>query len=253
MYRDKYRPKKPAVYNLARLTENPTRLKSNEAHVGIAEANSVEQFEENRENESESSAEEFSLTDEELEDTENSLNVSNENRGQSTAEDFNLTVDENIEHESTVFVEIQGEKHNDDIGSGTAQNAINENTNTLVHEFEIPCENRNDIDEKDPLKTVELDETEAAGFDQLFDDTSHENTSEVQQLTLGEETVICSPGGTKRATKIIDDDCEFTFELGIGEMFKPVNMGYQVKLNDALSANIPFKENVSAFFNFFKI
>lgn len=89
---------------------------------------------------------------------------------------------------------------------------------------------------KDPLADVRLDTREAAVFGSIFDGN--------EQSRL-EESVIHSPDGTAKIKRVIDDDCEMTFEMD-REVFKPVELGYQVKLNDLLSLNIPFKENVSS-------
>lgn len=39
-----------------------------------------------------------------------------------------------------------------------------------------------------------------------------------------------------------DDDLQMTYEIGIS--IKPVELGVQVKLNDQITGNMPFRENV---------
>lgn len=39
-----------------------------------------------------------------------------------------------------------------------------------------------------------------------------------------------------------DDDLQITYEIGI--LIKPVDLGVQVKLNDQVSGNMPYRENV---------
>lgn len=48
--------------------------------------------------------------------------------------------------------------------------------------------------------------------------------------------------GRKMVKKVFDDELQMTFEPGVP--LKPVHIGYQVKINDSLSGNMPFKENV---------
>lgn len=94
-----------------------------------------------------------------------------------------------------------------------------------------------DTDEKEPLPDVQLNARETDVFNSVFDESEHEQSQ-------CEESLIHSPGGTARMQQMIGDDCEMIFEID-REVFKPLDMGYQVKLNDLLSENIPFQENVS--------
>lgn len=92
-------------------------------------------------------------------------------------------------------------------------------------------------DNKDPLPVVVLDEREENVFDDIFgeDDT----VSSIEKITF-------SPGGTKRATTVFDGDCEMTYSVD-ANAFEPNPTGFQMKSNDILSGNMPFKQNVSIF------
>lgn len=110
---------------------------------------------------------------------------------------------------------------------------VNHNESETEEEFIL---HQSPTETKEPLADVQLDEHEAAVFGSIFDE------NEQSQF---EESVIYSPGGTARVKRIIDDDCELIFE--VDRVIKPMDMGYQVKICDALSENIPFKENVSIY------
>lgn len=96
-------------------------------------------------------------------------------------------------------------------------------------------------DNKDPLATVILEQNEVNAFDMIFDDNTTDDDSHVDSTN---EMIVFSPGGTKRTTKRIDSDCEMTYIVD-GNSFKPYPAGYQIKINDILTENIPFKENAS--------
>lgn len=99
-------------------------------------------------------------------------------------------------------------------------------------------------DNKIPLATVVLDEQEADIFDDILEDNDIDD-SIVSDSPI--EIITFSPGGTKRATKKFGDDCQMTYPVD-QNAFEPKPAGYQMKSNDVLSANMPFKENVGVFF-----
>lgn len=131
--------------------------------------------------------------------------------------------------------------------SGTGDIEPNDNENHANSESEVDVSScRNDI--KDPLAQVNLEAPEIDAFNDIFgdDNEQQEEESEIQiQLEL---KLTTSPNGTKRITKITDE-VEMTYELGSNPI--PMEAGFQVKLNDILSGNVPYKENVSFcyFFN----
>lgn len=152
--------------------------------------------------------------------------------------------------------QVNGSESN--VGDGTNNAGTNdENSNhddgdatgsTFCELFEVDEENIDEsspdaegMDMKNPLHTVRLDEPESVVLDEIFNGCA--NNDDSNGRADGEFTV--SPGGTKKVTQVIDDECELTFILG-KNAFKPMDMGYQVKLNDPFTGNIPFKENVSS-------
>lgn len=131
------------------------------------------------------------------------------------------------EHENTHDEELLNMPNNEE-EQNQIEGVVDEET--VNYDESVPEEDDLDeyqTDDKHPLEDVLLDAREAEVFGTIF----HAN-----------ESVIHSPGGNTRV--VIDDDCELIFETG-REVFKPMEMGYQVKINDALSGNCPFKQNVS--------
>lgn len=134
-------------------------------------------------------------------------------------------------------------------GEGASANAGDLTQNEMIGTFNdaensgvnLPENNQtNLIDTKVPLDAVQVNEIEMSVFNTIFD-----NDSGNYELKDGERIII-SPGGTKKVTKKIDEDCEILFDLAeFQNAFTPQQAGYQVKVNDSLSQNMPFKENVS--------
>lgn len=95
-----------------------------------------------------------------------------------------------------------------------------------------------------------MNESENAVFDNIFNESGGSNKVNENSLQSicdeqpTTEIVVVSPGGTKRVTTSYGDDFEISYEFGTAA-FKPQPTGYQIKLNDILSGNVPFKENVS--------
>lgn len=118
-------------------------------------------------------------------------------------------------------------------------NASSSSPNDCVPNESVP------VDCKLPLARQVLEQNDADAFDDLFCDTPGEE----QIVSSTVEKIIFSPGGTKKATKIVDEDCEMTYPVDTNA-FIPIPAGFQTKINDMLSGNIPFQSNVSNFEHF---
>lgn len=172
--------------------------------------------------------------------------IENQSRVQHTIADDEQTHNENGTEGNASNQETNFNEHNDLTmdDEGLSENGYNEdesdeqqivnNSENGQHEL---FDTDSNTDEKEPLPDVQLNARETDVFNSVFD----ESESEQSQC---EESLIHSPGGTARMQQMIGDGCEMTFEID-REVFKPVDMGYQVKLNDLFSENIPFQENVS--------
>lgn len=96
------------------------------------------------------------------------------------------------------------------------------------------------------LHNVPLNPNDEIAINSLFDEEpSQPDKSIVEaELTLGVgETARKEDGKTLITKVIVMGDLEMTYTYG--EKPKPLQPLYQVKMNDAISENIPFKENVS--------
>lgn len=123
-------------------------------------------------------------------------------------------------------------------------------------EIDVSHVSGHNTDAKDPLEIVTLDEAEAFVYDDIFGEhneignssNSESAESESRNETPPRGVISTNSDGIKMVTETIADDCELTYELTQkDEIFKPEELGYQVKINDILSDNIPFKQNVSFF------
>lgn len=150
---------------------------------------------------------------------------------------FNATLPINetaVSDEST----LSNESHSNDyevLSDTTIQSGqISPNVMPEIDETITP-----EIDIKRPLDNVQLNDQEASVFNHLF------NNSSDNYAIANDEQLHVSPGGSKKVTKTIDDDCELSFDPAeFRKAFTPHQAGYQVKINDPLSGNAPFKENV---------
>lgn len=99
-------------------------------------------------------------------------------------------------------------------------------------------------EEKYIMPNVELDDTDLLGISHVFHD----------EQTNDQQARICTPesndnesmfleNGVMKIKKVVDDDCEMVYTYGT--KITPY-VGFEVKLNDPVSMNIPFKENVSS-------
>lgn len=160
--------------------------------------------------------------------------------------------------------------HNYSLNGSTQNNAagitsliMQDDDQNLTNEIDNEIEN----EEKDPLAIIELSPDENAAFDAIFGNDSisviandsaveTENVSESVNGALNdqpeeqnddeivEEVMI---DGRKMITKsIIEENGEvsqMTYEMGA--VLKAQEIGYQVKLNDPISGNMPYQENVT--------
>lgn len=193
---------------------------------------------------------------------ENEVNVSNDNAEQDSFIETNDGNEVNVHCEHTENEvsdgSIDGNETNDlneDLESTFYESSTNVTTERAdgisisIDEEEISVLTAPD-DVKDPLEAVALNDSELSIFDHIFDENdddeqpnedAEEPTNNAQSSNV---TIATSPGGTRTFTEHIDEDCVLVYESA-GEDFRPQEMGFQVKINDPLSGNIPFKENVS--------
>lgn len=110
----------------------------------------------------------------------------------------------------------------------------NQTADTLETELESNCED----DTKSIMPNVELDELDSIAVSNFLDD---EQLDMAQPELASNETSFFENGMIKIKT-VVSDDCEMVYTYGA--KITPYT-GFDLKVNDPISMNIPFKENVS--------
>lgn len=117
----------------------------------------------------------------------------------------------------------------------------------------------NSSDESNELDTLSIESyNSSVATNDLPADTEEELVTNINKNneigTFPSETINESDNGLELTdelpmtiTENIGDDCEITYNRN-QNVFKPIEVGYAVKINDDLSSNIPFKENVRQMF-----
>lgn len=126
---------------------------------------------------------------------------------------------------------------------------------SFVESSQANSKSNSDDEIKYNMPNIVLDETDSSAVASFFnyehmDDeeqntiatTNNEEKNTDASTTVATNETIFSEDGVLKIKKIIDDDCEMIFEFGAN--IKP-HVGFDVKVNDPVSMNIPFKENVS--------
>lgn len=105
------------------------------------------------------------------------------------------------------------------------------------------------IDAKNALAVVEMNEEDEFAINDLFcdqenaADESNAHANMISELTLAHDEKAEVIDGKVVVTKTLDDSLEMVFVHN--ETPKPLAPLYNVKMNDAISGDLPFKENVS--------
>lgn len=176
----------------------------------------------------------------------------NDNMNSTHVEEANTT-DEPFQGNDSVlsedgFDEIFSANHVEhpiqDYGENLASEELQSNENESASVGDTGSE-----DVKNSLQTVQMDLNDKLAINSLFDNSANDGPSEMDEilpqieLTLGDGETAEKKGDKIVITKIIDDELEMVYTYG--ETPKVLPPLYQVKMNDAISENIPFKENVS--------
>lgn len=172
-------------------------------------------------------------------------------------EDCHASVDDLFQNESQVFNEsniVNMQDRNQNYGSGNEGNIDNElvrsGSSNDKSATQINIERADALDKKDILPTVQMDKIDELALDFLINDDCEIESTSAKQRALDlhvaivledNETAVVKDGKTI-VTKKIDSELEMIFTYG--ETPKALAPLYHVKLNDLISGNIPFKENV---------
>lgn len=171
----------------------------------------------------------------------------------------NVTAENTVEHS---FEPIGDEIAAEDINEQAITNACAqiESENTVEHSFEpvddeIPETDMDQIntgrnvesDVKHTLHTVQMDERDETAINTVIENhadvitETHESDS-IEQIKLAADEKAEMKNGNVMITKTFDDDLQMTYTFGKNlHALQPL---YNIKMNDIISDNIPFKENV---------
>lgn len=103
-------------------------------------------------------------------------------------------------------------------------------------------------DMKYSLPTVQMDSGDEMAINSLFDESSGNESFELNEssgpngLVLGENETAEKKGDTYEITRILGNGLAMIYTYG--EKLNALQPLYQIKVNDIISENIPFKENV---------
>lgn len=145
-----------------------------------------------------------------------------------------------VENAGTVEIVAQEEPLVENVG--TVEIAAQEEPqqhHELENEF-IACDE--ETDPKFSLPAVDVDLEDQLMMTALFDNDSDGATDALKSIQLEMDEKAEVRDGKIIVTKTFDNDLEMVYTYG--EKPKALQPFYRIKLNDAISENIPFKENV---------
>lgn len=136
--------------------------------------------------------------------------------------------------------------------TGNERATLNQDTVHEVSQIEVS------VDVKHALPAVHVDDDDEIMMNALYDVVSHESGNVSNENDSGDQHPSDALAGIQLdqnekaefrdgkiiVTKLVDNDLEMMYTYG--EKPNALQPLYQVKLNDAVSENIPFKENVCA-------
>lgn len=281
-YCDKFRAQHPPHYNHRRQYDRPIPSlnpvspavsdyedndQENSDEDGIDESRSAQDAGENSSQGSEENAKD--------EQTQNNESVFSDdgidgNRSAQDSDEHSNADDEQTQNNQSVFSEdgIDVNRSAHDAGGNLSQrseeNAIveqnrsDENESTIGNGNETSDDQNNaagsnEKDIKYSLRTVRMDLGDETAINSLFNNGSNDESAQLNEnhdlndLVLSNHETAERQGDQIIITKVFDNDLQMIYIYGEKPM--PRQPLYQVKLNDPISENIPFKENVSIIHN----
>lgn len=180
--------------------------------------------------------------------TLNETELSNDTNGQSIDENSLIYQETSIESNVSTSIDAATDNRSDSVQMPIAQD-INVSMNV-----------------KNPFAPHEIDETDADAISDVFnldkigDNTidsasievaqngSTEQLSAVKAMLDANESAVMNENGQIEVKRTVDPDIELSYIWGENPV--PKEPVFEVKINDIISGNIPFKENVSFYLQF---
>lgn len=284
IHRDKFRAQDPAVYNQHRQFARPVpSLNPNEEDVhDVSLEHDHENIElsqnhvddENGQNGDESSENENGLENDGVEQEPSHANLTAENIDvpETNHIEHEQNEEENVNDENDTGSENDGDEQEQRRANLTAENVcmpeIDKSEHEQNEEINVNAENENGFENdgsgqeqvivqseqgKHVLPAVAIDADEENAISCLFSGDGNISNSQSESNTLA--SICLEEGETAQVengkvliTKSIDEDLQMVYTHG--EKPKPLQPLYHVKINDQISGNIPFKENVRKIYVF---
>lgn len=152
--------------------------------------------------------------------------------------------------DTTVDNFYSSEEHNQNVDE---QASVNTNNNSECADGVESSAASNSVDLKHALQTVHMDVRDVTAINTVLESqsttksqenatTESQENDQIKQIELAANEKAEIKNGKVVITKTIDDDVQMTFIHGQSLIARqPL---YNIKMNDAISDNIPFKENV---------
>lgn len=113
---------------------------------------------------------------------------------------------------------------------------------SLMHEDEVTDRSTNEL--KPIMPNVEMEVEEIAAIEAVFDDCDDSTSnSHLAEVNLSPDESMFWDDGVLMVKKKYSTDCEMTYTYG--KKLVPKVPLFEIKINDPISMNTPFKENVS--------
>lgn len=228
-YRDTFRSQKSAVYNAKRLVEQPIPSLEPEEFDAENTLSNVENLPEKSQS---------------VDEIENAIETTVHNESSST---------ESAVHDDTQ-TELNSSQTNEMLCEPSQLD--DDENNHEIEEYnrnETPSTHLDNV--KNSFTPVQVDNDESLAIDGLFNasenigsndaiDANSDVSPSLENVILSaNETASINSKGQVVVTRIVDKDVECVYIYG--ERPVPLAPFYHIKLNDLVSGNIPFKENVS--------
>lgn len=227
-YCEKFRPQLPANYNHSRQFEKPIPSLRPPVVDDDASADNQAQNEEANINA-------VFFDEQNIEHFDDSMNINTSNTNGTATENGRAVDDNLLQNESQIINESTI------VNAQDANQSVNANEGATADEEQNLAQNVETVnpETKFILQTVQMDAADELAIASLLQPSAVELLG---AIVLEENETADVKGDKVIITKRIDTDCEMIYTYG--ETPNPLAEHYKTKINDLISGNIPFKENV---------
>lgn len=181
-------------------------------------------------------------------DVDDTFNVSNVQSSNDSSLDDNLS-NNAIANVGTTIVDEQNDFESD-VRNDTEADALQQDTSNDEDSTSGELQRNDGIDVKHGLGTVDINAEDENAINDLLlreeeadENNEQANANRIAAISLGCNEKAEMEDGKIIVTKILDNSLEMKYTYG--EELKPRDPLYTIKMNDVISGNLPFKENVN--------